>query len=470
MDRWRQNIHAAEVRLIALPPATLLGVILTALVAIPILWFYLNHALILGWAGATIGLTLLRIALWRHFHRIEDDDAAVIAWDPLLRLTIGASGALWGAFGIGFYLLDDAEIRGVMLLILASMLAAGTIFYAAHLRAHRAYLLACALPIAIASFVHGRPASILFGCITFVYIVLISRAARSVNRSITGAIRLQLENAALVDGLKSAKDSAEEANRSKSQFLANMSHELRTPLNAVIGYSEMLVEDAEAEGGADERVADLRRIHSAGRHLLALVNDVLDLSKIEAGRMEMAADVIDLRSFLDDVVATVLPLVESNGNALETNCAADLGTMLGDATRLRQIVLNLVGNAAKFTKSGRISLRALRERRPERDWISIAVADTGIGIDEQALAKLFTAFTQADASTASKYGGTGLGLALSQRLAKLMGGGITATSEPGRGSCFTLRLPAARGDDRRTVSLEERVAPQGGDRVSLEVS
>ena len=192
MDRWRQNIHAAEVRLIALPPATLLGVILTALVAISILWFYLNQALILGWAGATIGLTLLRIVLWRHFHRIENDDAAVIAWDPLLTLTIGASGALWGAFGIGFYLLDDVEIRGVVLLILASMLAAGTIFYAAHLRAHRAYLLACALPIAIASFLHGKPASILFGCITFVYIVLISRAARSVNRSITGAIRRRI--------------------------------------------------------------------------------------------------------------------------------------------------------------------------------------------------------------------------------------------------------------------------------------
>jgi signal transduction histidine kinase len=248
-----------------------------------------------------------------------------------------------------------------------------------------------------------------------------------------------------------------------------MSHELRTPLNAVIGYSEMLLEDAEAEGGADDRVADLRRIHSAGRHLLALVNDVLDLSKIEAGRMEMAADPIDLRSFLDDVVATVLPLVESNGNTLETSCAADLGTMLGDATRLRQIVLNLVGNAAKFTKSGRISLGALRERRPERDWISIAVADTGIGIDEQALAKLFTAFTQADASTASKYGGTGLGLALSQRLAKLMGGSIAATSEPGRGSCFTLRLPVAHGDGR-AENFEERAPPRQGDRVSLELS
>ena len=460
MDRWHQNIHAAELRLIALSPATLMGATLTVGFAVPVLWLYLDHRLIVGWAGAMLLLTALRFLLWQGFRRDAENDAAVITWESLLTLSIASSGALWGLFGISFYLVADAEIRGVILLILASMLSAGTIFYSAHLRAHTAYLLACTLPITIASFIHGKPASIFFGCAAFAYIALITRAARSFNRSITGAIRLQLENAALVDGLKSAKDSAEEANRSKSQFLANMSHELRTPLNAVIGYSEILLEDAEAEGSGAERIPDLRRIHTAGRHLLALVNDVLDLSKIEAGRMEVAPVPIALRAFLDELIATALPLVERNGNRLELSCAADLGSAVGDATKLRQILLNLIGNAAKFTKSGRIAVSAARERLSDGDWIRIAVADTGIGIDPQTLGKLFTACTQADAATASKYGGTGLGLALSQRLARLMGGGITVESELGRGSCFTLALPAdppappRRGDTRPAESGE----------------
>jgi signal transduction histidine kinase len=221
-----------------------------------------------------------------------------------------------------------------------------------------------------------------------------------------------------------------------------MSHELRTPLNAVIGYSEMLLEDAEAEGGAEERTADLRRIHTAGRHLLALVNDVLDLSKIEAGRMEVAVATVELRGFLDEIAATMQPLIEANRNRLEISCAADIGEFVGDATKLRQILLNLVGNAAKFTRDGGVRLGAERERRADGEWIRVAVADTGIGMDAPTLAKLFSPFTQADANTAGKYGGTGLGLALSQRLARLMGGGIVAESESGRGSCFTLSLPA----------------------------
>jgi signal transduction histidine kinase len=442
LDRWQQNIHAAELRLIALSPVTLFGAVLTAALGVAVLWLYLDHALILGWGAAMLALTALRFVIWRRFREISEDDTAVIAWERPLTVTVAVSGALWGLFGISFYLVADAEIRGVLLLILASMLAAGTIFYSAHLRTHNAYLLACTLPIAIASFVHGTPTSILFGCITFVYIALIVRAARIFNRSITGAIRLQLENAALIDGLKTAKDSAEAANRTKSQFLANMSHELRTPLNAVIGYSELLLEDAEAEGHGEERVADLRRIHTAGRHLLSLVNDVLDLSKIEAGRMEMATAPIELCAFLDEVAATVMPLVERNGNRLETRCAADIGTLVGDATKLRQILLNLLGNAAKFTRNGSITVSVARERRASGDWFTIAVIDSGIGMDQPTLGKLFSPFTQADAGTASKYGGTGLGLALSQRLARLMGGGIAAESELGSGSRFTVTLPA----------------------------
>jgi signal transduction histidine kinase len=464
VGRWEENVQAAELRLIALSPATLMGATITAAVAIPALWLYLDHALVFAWAASMLGLTSFRLILWRGFRRIAADDAAVIAWQWPIIISVATSGALWGLFGISFYLVDDAEIRGVVLFLLASMLASGTIFYSACLRAHNGYVFACALPIAVASFWHGTTTSILFGCISLAYIALILRAAHAFNASITRTIRLQLENAALVGGLKAAKESAEQANRSKSQFLANMSHELRTPLNAVIGYSEMLVEDAVAEGGGDERVTDLKRIHAAGRHLLALVNDVLDMSKIEAGRMEMLAAPIELHAFLSDVAATATTLIESNKNELVLRCAEDLGSIVSDATKLRQVMLNLLGNAAKFTRAGRITVTATREQGTTGDWIGIAVADTGIGIDRQALGKLFTDFTQAEPATQSKYGGTGLGLALSRRLARLMGGDIAAESEPGCGSCFTLHLPALAPEDV-CAHPEDRMIEKMGDRV-----
>ena len=262
----------------------------------------------------------------------------------------------------------------------------------------------------------------------------------SVYRDVTQAHQREAEFAA-------AKDEAERASSAKSDFLASMSHELRTPLNAVIGYSEMLLEEAQSDGTGDARVADLKRIHTAGRHLLALVTDVLDLSKVEAGRMELEARPIDIDSFIAEVVSTAQPLVARNGNALEVSCEAELGAMLGDATKLRQVLLNLLSNAAKFTRGGRIGLAVARERRLEGDWIRFAVSDTGIGIDGDGLAKLFTSFTQAAPSIRSEYGGTGLGLALSQRLCWLMGGDITVASERGRGSCFTVRVPAAGTED-----------------------
>ncbi len=237
-----------------------------------------------------------------------------------------------------------------------------------------------------------------------------------------------------------AMKAAEDANRFKSAFLANMSHELRTPLNAIIGYSEMLQEMAEDVGQPDF-IPDLKKILAAGKHLLALINDVLDLSKIEAGKMELFLESFDLSELIDDVVVTVQPLVTKNSNRLQVNHAENLGDLTSDVTRLRQVLFNLLSNACKFTHNGLITLEATRETVDGTEFLELRVSDTGIGMTPEQTEKLFQAFQQADASTTRKYGGTGLGLAISRKVATMMGGDITVTSAPGVGTSFEMRIP-----------------------------
>jgi signal transduction histidine kinase/CheY-like chemotaxis protein len=259
------------------------------------------------------------------------------------------------------------------------------------------------------------------------------------NRDELAQVAIAFNNVA--NELISARDQALEANRAKSTFLANMSHELRTPLNAVIGYSELIQEEAEDEGN-DHYVPDLKKIQSAARHLLSLINDILDFSKIEAGKMELHLENINLRMMAEEIETTVLPLVEKNQNTLSVDIDPLAGVMFADLTKVRQVLFNLLSNATKFTENGRILFRIDRVNGPTGERIRFRISDTGIGMTDEQMSRLFQEFSQADASTTRKYGGTGLGLAISQRFCQIMGGDITVTSEPGKGSTFVVDLPA----------------------------
>jgi signal transduction histidine kinase len=243
----------------------------------------------------------------------------------------------------------------------------------------------------------------------------------------------------LFDEIQDKNRQLAEASQHKSQFVSSMSHELRTPLNAIIGLTEMMVTNA-PRFGTEKAAEPLRRVHRAGTHLLGLINQVLDLSKIEAGKLELSPESVNLAALIDEVVGTARQLAEQNKNRLVVEAQEKLGALTVDPMRLKQILLNLLSNACKFTKQGEVALR-VRKVVDGRNWIEFAVADTGIGMTAEQQAKLFEEFTQADSATAQRYGGTGLGLAITRKLARMMGGDVRVMSEPGKGSVFTVRLP-----------------------------
>ena len=249
-----------------------------------------------------------------------------------------------------------------------------------------------------------------------------------------------VERNRLVESLREAKEQAEAATRTKSQFLANMSHELRTPLNAVIGIAEMLHEEAD-DARQETFLEPLDRIAAASKHLAVLINEILDLSRIEAGRLELHVEEFDVAPMLEEVVTTAEPLAQRNRNRISIDAPGDLGLMCSDATRVRQILLNLLSNACKFTEDGSVTLAAQRETAQGLDWIELTVSDTGIGISEEEIEHLFEEFTQGDSSSTRRYGGSGLGLAISRRLCHLLGGDISTRSHPGGGASFTVALP-----------------------------
>ena len=250
---------------------------------------------------------------------------------------------------------------------------------------------------------------------------------------------IAIENVRLFDEIQEKNRQLQQASEHKSQFVSSMSHELRTPLNAIIGLTEMMVKNA-ARFGTEKAQEPLQRVNRAGTHLLGLINQVLDLSKIEAGKLELNPQTVQLTALVKEVIETAGQLAEQNKNRLVVDAQENLGALTVDPMRLRQILLNLLSNACKFTKAGEVKLAA-RKVGNGSNFVEFAVSDTGIGMSAEQQAKLFEEFSQADATTAQRFGGTGLGLALSRKLARMMGGDVTVTSEPGKGSVFTVRLP-----------------------------
>jgi signal transduction histidine kinase len=298
-----------------------------------------------------------------------------------------------------------------------------------------------------------------------IYVAMMALYYAKIQASQTELESEMREHMATASALRLATEQAERAGAAKAEFLAKMSHELRTPLNAVIGYSQILLEDAEDEGDS-QSIADLNKIHSAGQHLLKLVNEVLDLSKIEAGKMELDLEETDLAGMLAEIAEAVSPAARKNGNELICSIGPDLGTALCDANKFRNMAGQLLDNAAKFTQNGKVELVAERNRDASSDVLVIQVIDSGIGIAPDQITHLFEKFTVADDSSTSKYGGTGLGLALSQKLCKLMGGEISVDSEVGKGSRFTIRMALLTGRRKGDAFAPATLAPSAPVAVS----
>ena len=441
MSAESNSILAAQLRLVMRSALPMYFGASLALVASVCIWHDLPKSLLLGWLGVSLAWQGVRWLLWRRFRALGSDEA-VAGWVWTVVMMWGLTGILWGLFGAAYLVPDDPEARFFMLFIFTSNVTAGAVAVSPHLGAQAAYVLGAAFPPTLAFVWHGSRYSLLMAGITVAYAAIVRSAALIGNRGVTDHIRLQIEHSRLVARLREAIAAADHANEVKSRFLANMSHELRTPLNAIIGFSDLM--GKEMFGPIDNRryAAYIDDINASGRHLLDIVNDVLDLSKLEAGSMSLAQEPVDPALLARECVKVVQPLAASADVLIRIEESDRALRIKGDALRLKQILLNLLSNAIKFSHPG--GEVVLRQGLTADGGFAIAVCDDGIGMDEAGIVTALQPFGQIENSWTKRRAGTGLGLPLVKWLAELHNGELVIESTPGKGTAAKVLLPPSR--------------------------
>ena len=438
----RESIVAEQLRLLMKSPFPIYAAATTAVLAMVVLRHDIDPVILDGWGAVMLAWQAMRLAVLYRFRHTEVADAGAIRWKWPITILMSGSGLLWGLFSLGFYYATDVEMRVFMLFVLTSMLTGGSVSFTAYLPAYYGYLLGATIPIIASFLTHGTEASMLMGAITVVYIAVLVIMARAANRSVTDLIELQLEKAALIGDLSRAKEAAEQASRVKSHFLANMSHELRTPLNAIIGFSDVIRNQLFGPLGNPRYLDYVTDINHSGRHLLRLVNDILDLSKLEAGAVELASDRIDLHQLVAECMSLLRTQAAEHHLTLAIDMPSSLPCIHGDELRMKQVMLNLLSNAVKFSwPGGRVSVAA--EATPAGE-LTILVRDTGVGMTEAEVAVALQPFRQVESSVSRRHAGTGLGLPLAKSLVEKHGGTLRVTSARDVGTTVTVTLPAWR--------------------------
>ena len=436
-----ERVRAEQIRMVYLhSPTTTGGSLVAGAFLIAVMWKTVPHSILLAWGAALAIHQGFRIYSYRRYLAANPDPAHSRYWGRLYILATTIAGCIWGSAGLLFYVPESTISLVYLCLVLFGVASLTIPTLSLFAPAFYPLVVLVLAPFIVRSLASGHMEQIALAVPLIIALVLAITFGRRINSLIDESIRRGFENQALIEIAVRARMEAEKSNRAKSQFLATMSHELRTPLNAIIGYSELMTRHPERFG--TERAKDpLERILRAGRHLLNLINDLLDMAKIEAGKTSFRYEDVDVTALVRDAVETTRSLAEQTGNTVSVHAPADLPPLRTDPKRLTQVVLNLLSNACKFTERGRIDISIAPTRADDRQWLEIAVADTGVGMAPEHLERLFEDFSQGDDAAQRKFGGTGLGLAISRRICRAMGGDLTVMSAAGKGSTFTARLP-----------------------------
>jgi len=436
-----ERVRAEQIRMVYLhSPTTTGGSLVAGAFLIAVMWNTVSRPILLGWGAALAIHQAFRMVNYRRYLAANPDPAASHYWGRLYILATTIAGCIWGSAGILFYVPESTLSQVYLCLILFGIASLTIPTLSLFAPAFYPLVVLVLLPFIVRLLSSGHVEQIALAVPLIIALVLAITFGRRINRLIDESIRHAFENQALIEIAQRARLEAEQSSRAKSQFLATMSHELRTPLNAIIGYSELMTQHPGRY--ATEKAKDpLERILRAGRHLLNLINDLLDMAKIEAGKTSFRYEDVDVAALIRDAVETTRSLAEQTGNTVAVHSPAGLPLLRTDPKRLTQVFLNLLSNACKFTERGRVDISIAPKLIDDRNWIEIAVADTGVGIEREQLDRLFEDFSQGDEAAQRKFGGTGLGLAISRRICRAMGGDLTVVSEPGKGSIFIARLP-----------------------------